>query len=263
MAALLSLGLHGLLLSVDIDPFGKPGDVAPKPGRVTIGLSYHPPATSKPPAPSVIRKEKKSRQPKRLSPPPAEPKPQAPAPRDKPKPAKKKPTAPTRPETTEPPKSQPPRRPSSGKKTPPRVEDTREIPSPVPPRQLESDAASDFIDRPAQPTQTATATDADKPEEAAGVPEPFVEAKPLYRRNPPPQYPRLARRRGYEGQVILEVLVGRSGRVEKLKVFQSSGYETLDQAALASVRTWRFQPARRGPDPVEMWVRVPVRFQIH
>lgn len=88
------------------------------------------------------------------------------------------------------------------------------------------------------------------------------EAKPLYQKNPPPEYPRLARRRGYEGTVVLEVLVDEEGKVEDMRLFSSSKHEILDEAAMASVKEWLFQPGMRGDKPVEMWVRVPIRFQL-
>ncbi len=89
------------------------------------------------------------------------------------------------------------------------------------------------------------------------------EAMPLYRINPAPKYPRIARRRGYQGTVVLEVLVDRNGRVGELRVYTSSGYRILDRAALASVKGWAFEPGMRGDQKVEMWVRVPVRFQLN
>lgn len=89
------------------------------------------------------------------------------------------------------------------------------------------------------------------------------EAMPLYRINPAPKYPRIARRRGYQGTVVLEVLVDRNGRVGDLRVSTSSGYKILDRAALASVKDWAFEPGMRGDQKVEMWVRVPVRFQLN
>lgn len=89
------------------------------------------------------------------------------------------------------------------------------------------------------------------------------EAMPLYRINPAPKYPRIARRRGYKGTVVLEVLVDRNGRVDDLRVSTSSGYKILDKAALASVKDWAFEPGMRGDQKVEMWVRVPVRFQLN
>ena len=88
------------------------------------------------------------------------------------------------------------------------------------------------------------------------------EAIPAYRKNPPPKYPRLARRRGYQGTVILEVLVDRDGGVGDLRLFQSSGHSMLDRAAIASVRNWLFEPGRRGNKRVEMWVKVPIRYRL-
>lgn len=83
-----------------------------------------------------------------------------------------------------------------------------------------------------------------------------------YLENPPPPYPLVARRRGLQGTVRLEVLVGRDGRVRDLKLAESSGHADLDDAALRAVRDWRFVPARRGGEPVDAPVIVPVRFQI-
>jgi len=88
------------------------------------------------------------------------------------------------------------------------------------------------------------------------------EAIPRYRDNPPPVYPRVARRRGHQGTVLLEVLVDRNGGVQDLRVLQSSGYTTLDEAALASVKNWSFEPGMKGSSPMDMWVRLPVRFQL-
>jgi periplasmic protein TonB len=88
------------------------------------------------------------------------------------------------------------------------------------------------------------------------------EATPLYRQNPVPDYPLLGRKRGYQGTVVLEVLVSREGRVKELSLSTSSGYSVLDQAALTSVKTWLFEPGTRGGEKVDMWVKVPVRFQL-
>lgn len=87
-------------------------------------------------------------------------------------------------------------------------------------------------------------------------------AIPIYDNNPSPEYPLIARRRGFQGTVVLEVMVDRNGRVGDLKVFKSSGYKVLDRAALASVREWMFKPAIKGNEKIEMWVRVPVCFQL-
>ena len=91
---------------------------------------------------------------------------------------------------------------------------------------------------------------------------PLRQAVPLYLRNPPPEYPHAARRRGYEGTVIMEVLVDREGRVEKLRVLESSGHDMLDRAAMGAVKGWTFEPARRGEEKVDMWVKVPLTFRL-
>ena len=88
------------------------------------------------------------------------------------------------------------------------------------------------------------------------------EAIPLYRINPPPKYPALAIRRGYQGTVLLEVLVDKNGRVGDLQVFKSSGYPVLDKKALAAVKDWLFEPGMKENKTVEMWVRIPIRFQL-
>jgi periplasmic protein TonB len=88
------------------------------------------------------------------------------------------------------------------------------------------------------------------------------EAIPAYKDNPPPTYPVIARRKGYQGTVILEVLVNQNGKVDDLRVYQSSGYPSLDDAASTSVFQWTFLPGMKDNKPVGMWVKLPVRFQL-
>ena len=88
------------------------------------------------------------------------------------------------------------------------------------------------------------------------------DAIPLYRINPTPEYPRIARRRGYNGTVVLKVLVNKYGRVSHLKIFESSGYSVLDKSALRSVKNWLFEPGMKGNINVGMWVMVPIRFRL-
>lgn len=68
---------------------------------------------------------------------------------------------------------------------------------------------------------------------------------------PRPDYPLLARRRGWEGQVEVSFRVAPSGVVEEVKVSRSSGYWVLDEACLDAVRRWRYAPTDRS-DPVPM-----------
>jgi protein TonB len=87
-------------------------------------------------------------------------------------------------------------------------------------------------------------------------------AIPIYDKNPSPEYPLIARRGGFQGTVVLEVMVDRNGRVGELRVLKSSGYKVLDRAAGESVRDWIFKPATKGNEKIEMWVRVPVCFKL-
>jgi protein TonB len=89
------------------------------------------------------------------------------------------------------------------------------------------------------------------------------EAAPLYASNPPPEYPPQARRRGLQGVVIIEALIDVSGRVADLRPFSSSGHSILDKAALNAVRSWRFTAGIVGGKRKEMWVKVPVRFELN
>ena len=88
------------------------------------------------------------------------------------------------------------------------------------------------------------------------------EATPLYKTNPPPHYPLSAIRRGYSGTVMLRVLVDKHGRVKAVRIHHSSGYVILDKAALNAVQSWGFEPGRQGDTPIEMWVNVPVVFNL-
>jgi protein TonB len=53
-----------------------------------------------------------------------------------------------------------------------------------------------------------------------------------------------------------------SGHVGSVGVAQSAGHAALDRAAVEAVKTWLFEPARRGKEAVTVWVTLPVRFQL-
>jgi protein TonB len=78
----------------------------------------------------------------------------------------------------------------------------------------------------------------------------------------PPAYPESARRRGQQGRVVLRVNVSAEGMPVAVTVAESSGYASLDAAALAAVQQWRFVPATKGTTPVPAVAEVPVRFRL-
>jgi periplasmic protein TonB len=84
---------------------------------------------------------------------------------------------------------------------------------------------------------------------------------PRFRRPPrPPVYPRQAIRRGQEGTTTIHAKISSEGTVQQIKLFRSSGVSSLDQAAMAAVRKWEFEPATRKGLSVDAWVEVPVNF---
>jgi protein TonB len=63
--------------------------------------------------------------------------------------------------------------------------------------------------------------------------------------------------------VTLRFEVLANGKVGTVQVQQSAGREDMDRAAVEAVRTWLFEPARRGKEAVAVWVTLPVRFELH
>ena len=80
--------------------------------------------------------------------------------------------------------------------------------------------------------------------------------------NPAPEYPMEARRRGFEGKVVLRVEVSAAGRPLQVTVLTSSGHSSLDQAALDAVERWRFEPATQAGQAVAGAANVPVQFRL-
>ena len=134
-----------------------------------------------------------------------------------------------------------------------------------------------------QPTptpRTATpqieATQSNLPAPAAPVAMPPVEIKAAppaephvqprfdadYLKNPAPNYPPLSRKMGEEGKVILRVLVSAQGSAESVEIRTSSGSQRLDDAAVNTVKHWKFIPAKRGDTAVQSAVLVPIIFKL-
>jgi protein TonB len=76
-----------------------------------------------------------------------------------------------------------------------------------------------------------------------------------------PDYTEDARRRGIEGDVVLEIVVRRDGAVGSVKLLQGLG-AGLNERAIDAVRQWRFSPARRQGVPVDVMVEVAVEFKL-
>lgn len=87
-------------------------------------------------------------------------------------------------------------------------------------------------------------------------------ANAAYLKNPAPEYPQMAQRRGWEGTVLLRVEVLASGKPGQIQIQKSSGRDALDTAALAAVKRWSFVPAKQGDVAQSGWVSVPIDFKL-
>jgi TonB family protein len=86
--------------------------------------------------------------------------------------------------------------------------------------------------------------------------------RPRYYCYSPPIYPWVARKKGYEGVVLISVKIDVNGKVGLFKIKKSSGYAVLDRSASDAVKSWIFEPGQRRGKPVTMWIDVPVKFEL-
>lgn len=114
------------------------------------------------------------------------------------------------------------------------------------------------------PSAPVTAPADPKPVVAAPAAEPVSQARfdADYLKNPAPPYPPLSRRMGEEGKVILRVSVSASGTADSVDIKTSSGSTRLDDAAVNTVKRWKFIAAKRGDTPLQSWVLVPIIFKL-
>jgi len=218
LAAIISLGLHGLLFSMETRWLARTNLSMPESREITISLAYQQqkkPAIKPSPKPRHILKKKPQK--KLAKPPDIEKKEIAVEPESLPEPEEIKP-----------------------------AKESKEVYFDSAP-DLSHISASTTVDQKTKIPDAQT----------------ILEARPIYRINPAPSYPIIARKRGYQGNVVLEVLINKQGKVIDLRVFSSSGYSMLDKTAIASVKNWLFKPGMRGPDKIKMWVRIPIRFKLN
>ena len=89
-----------------------------------------------------------------------------------------------------------------------------------------------------------------------------LDAPPKPKRNIKPDYPKGARQRGEQGDVVLEIRVNAEGMVDEVKVATSSGFPELDEAAVRAARAAKFSPARSGRDAVASTARLKLQFKL-
>jgi len=168
-----------------------------------------------------------------------------PAPQQKPQPKPQpiaKPVAEAKPK----PKVQPAPKPAPALNPPPAVAES------VPKPEAKSEAEQS-VEQPAEPQAAALGS--------RQLPQ-LVE-KPSFRKPPqPPSYPKVARKRGHQGVALIEVWLDEEGEQLKRSLLSSSGYRSLDNAALAAVSNWAFAPQTIAGRGLSSRVHIPVRFAL-
>ena len=78
--------------------------------------------------------------------------------------------------------------------------------------------------------------------------------------NPHPPYPIIARKKGIEGSLILNVSVNNDGSVSNVIIKKSSGHKILDKVSKETIEKWVFVPAKRMGQTIKDDIQVPIRF---
>jgi protein TonB len=120
-------------------------------------------------------------------------------------------------------------------------------PVPVP-----NPAEARTADRSDAPSRTATAAPAGQP---------LLEKPILLKRGEGLYYPPELKAQGVGGNVLLKIRVGDNGRAQQVEIAQSSGYDAFDQAAVAAVGTFLWEPARNADGATEAWITQAVTFR--
>jgi periplasmic protein TonB len=252
-----------------------PGWVVPRESVIVAELVDPEPAVQPTPP-------KPDRRPLRLPKPIHTPAPRAESPAQRPEPPAPRPAPAPRPE---PPAPQVDRKPSETAKLEPapRPEAAAATPAPEPTSPATTEPAGPAAHGPVAPNDAPAASNAAEglptlPAPGAPTTPPSVAALPpdggqhsagVTQSAAPrggyqvkPSYPSTARRAGIQGTTLLGVFVGADGRVGDVVVRESAGHPDLDAAAIDAVKRWRFEPGRRGNEPVSMWVLLPVQFKL-
>jgi protein TonB len=120
------------------------------------------------------------------------------------------------------------------------------------------------------PPRTRPPTDVRRPTPAAAVtttPQAVAADSPVtpprkLADNPRLAYPADARAAGREGRVLVLAMIDERGAVVRATLHRSSGHASLDAAAVAAVRTWRYAPAGRNGRAIAYEAVVPVTFRL-
>jgi len=105
--------------------------------------------------------------------------------------------------------------------------------------------------------QATTAIQADSSQVKKGPEMPTLMVKTA------PIYPEEARKKGIQGEVQVQILVGADGIVKEATVISNkTGSKELEKAALDAVYKWKFNPGKLEGKPVQVHVIIPIKFKL-
>ena len=76
-----------------------------------------------------------------------------------------------------------------------------------------------------------------------------------------PEYTEVARKAGFQGTIVLKLLVDENGRPRAIRTVRPLGMG-LDEAAVAAVRKWRFRPGEKDGKPVVTEATIEIGFRV-
>ncbi len=97
--------------------------------------------------------------------------------------------------------------------------------------------------------------------------EPVLEAfldsgKRQYARRATPKYPEIYLQTGTQGDVLIEVLVNRTGEIESYRILKSDG-ELFTEASVEALEKFKYQPGKIGGKPVKFKIIERFRFKLN
>lgn len=84
--------------------------------------------------------------------------------------------------------------------------------------------------------------------------------RPTY--TPEPEYSVQARNAKYQGTVVLDIVIDKTGRISRIRLARALGMG-LDENAMEGVKGWRFNPAIRNGQPVAVEMNIEVSFNLY
>ncbi len=77
-----------------------------------------------------------------------------------------------------------------------------------------------------------------------------------------PDYPIKSVEEAEQGIVAARMYISANGRVEKVEIDKSSGFDALDRSTIAALENWIFDPSVYQKYPTSSWLKIDVRFTL-